>query len=174
MELYTWGFMLWERNALRFCWVRQTLKETKSCEFNKYLKTLISVGVTPSWMKTMLFLRMKFNWRQWFLSALVASEVGADQLVILTNVDAIYDRPPTQEGAVRFSVMEKSVLFFEKAEKIWTSSMGRGGISPNFARPNLLNPVEYPLGGAWNVGQYFIRCRQQQSVGTFVPAVRRK
>ena len=39
------------------------------------------------------------------LSALIAAKVDADLLVLLTDVDGLYDRPPSEEGAKRIPVI---------------------------------------------------------------------
>lgn len=57
------------------------------------------------------------------LSALVASGLDADVLVLFTDVDAVYDRPPAEEGAVRISRWEG-----EPVRLGANSSLGRGGM----------------------------------------------
>lgn len=42
------------------------------------------------------------------LSALIAAKVDAELLMLLTDVDGLYDRPPSEEGARRISVIEQS------------------------------------------------------------------
>lgn len=178
MELYTWGFHAVGKECAQVLLSATDFKKKRSrVNLTNTLKTLISWGVTPILNENDAVStdEIQFGDND-FLSALVASEVGADQLVILTNVDAIYDRPPTQEGAVRFSVMEKiSPSFLKKAEKFESSSMGRGGIlsklrAAKFAQSRGI-PTWVVPGMSANI---LSEVRQQQSVGTFVPAVRRK
>ncbi|HEY9686919.1 MAG TPA: glutamate 5-kinase [Coleofasciculaceae cyanobacterium] len=63
------------------------------------------------------------------LSALVASKLEADLLVILTNVDGIYtDNPETNPQAERIPIIER----FEDLQQVETngrSTLGRGGMS---------------------------------------------
>ena len=58
------------------------------------------------------------------LSALVASYLSADLLVLLTNVDGVYTRPPTEPGAQRIQHWTEQVDFVEGA----ASTLGRGGM----------------------------------------------
>jgi glutamate 5-kinase len=63
------------------------------------------------------------------LSALVASKLDADLLVILTNVDGIYtDNPFTNPDAQRISRIE-SFQDFQKIDASGQSLLGRGGMS---------------------------------------------
>jgi glutamate 5-kinase len=63
------------------------------------------------------------------LSALVASKLDADLLVILTNVDGIYtDNPFTNPNAQRISRIE-SFQDFQKIDASGQSLLGRGGMS---------------------------------------------
>ncbi|WP_373531316.1 glutamate 5-kinase [Vampirovibrio sp.] len=63
------------------------------------------------------------------LSALVASKLDADLLVILTNVDGIYtDNPFTNPNAQRISRIE-NFQDFQKIEASGQSLLGRGGMS---------------------------------------------
>jgi len=57
------------------------------------------------------------------LAALVASHVDADALVLLSDVDAVYDRPPTEPGALRLST------WAQQSVQIGAPSRGgRGGM----------------------------------------------
>ncbi|MCB9679933.1 MAG: glutamate 5-kinase [Alphaproteobacteria bacterium] len=57
------------------------------------------------------------------LSALVASGLAADLLVLLTDVDGVYDRPPTEPGAARVSTWQGAPVRLGSG-----SSLGRGGM----------------------------------------------
>lgn len=63
------------------------------------------------------------------LSALVASGLDADALVLLSDVDGVYDRPPKEPGAIRISV------FGEDSDvRLGSSSaLGRGGMGAKIA-----------------------------------------
>lgn len=58
------------------------------------------------------------------LSALVASYMAADLLVLLTNVDGVYSRPPGEPGARRIALWDEATTFEEGA----ASTLGRGGM----------------------------------------------
>ena len=58
------------------------------------------------------------------LSALVASYLSADLLVLLTNVDGVYSRPPSEPGARRIAQWSEQADFVEGA----ASQLGRGGM----------------------------------------------
>jgi delta-1-pyrroline-5-carboxylate synthetase len=59
------------------------------------------------------------------LAAMVAIEMSAQLLILLTDVDGVYDRPPTEKGAKRIDIFS-SETYFQAGEK---SLRGRGGMS---------------------------------------------
>ncbi len=59
------------------------------------------------------------------LGALVAGNLGADLLVLLTDVDAVYTAPPSRPDAERIAVMSRSVDF----EAGSAGTRGTGGIA---------------------------------------------
>ncbi|KAJ0411946.1 hypothetical protein ATCC90586_009903 [Pythium insidiosum] len=59
------------------------------------------------------------------LAALVGGEIEADLLMLLTDVEGLYSKPPTQPGAKIISVFNFDGSDFEIGEK---SSVGRGGM----------------------------------------------
>lgn len=64
------------------------------------------------------------------LSAMVACELKADRLVILTNVDGLYDRDPSKPNAQRIPFLSKiSTGLIQKTKSSKKSLSGRGGIS---------------------------------------------
>lgn len=58
------------------------------------------------------------------LSALVATYLQADALVLLSDIDAVYDRPPTTPGATAIATWQEATTFEEGA----ASRLGRGGM----------------------------------------------
>ncbi|MGR2751718.1 glutamate 5-kinase [Agromyces arachidis] len=58
------------------------------------------------------------------LAALVAELVGADALVLLSDVDALYTRPPHLDGAERIS----DVAFGDELAGVEIGSVGRAGV----------------------------------------------
>lgn len=62
------------------------------------------------------------------LAGLVASMLGADALVILTNVDGIYDRPPKEPGATVIPLIDAARTDFSTFVSAEKSNFGRGGM----------------------------------------------
>jgi glutamate 5-kinase len=63
------------------------------------------------------------------LSALVASKVGADVLLLLTDVDGLYDRDPRQPGAARLDVVPRVTReVMSLAGGVLDGGPGRGGM----------------------------------------------
>jgi glutamate 5-kinase len=58
------------------------------------------------------------------LSALVAAGVQADAVAMMTDVDAVFDKPPTEAGAKRIAVFDK-----QEVEIGALSAGGRGGMA---------------------------------------------
>lgn len=59
------------------------------------------------------------------LASLVAGEIGADLLLLLTDVEGLYNKPPTQPGAKIIPVFHLESANFEIGA---VSSVGRGGM----------------------------------------------
>ena len=70
------------------------------------LETLLQWGVVPiiNENDTVAIDELKFGDNDQ-LSALIAGKIGADLLVLLTDVDGLYDRPPGEPGANRIPVV---------------------------------------------------------------------
>jgi glutamate 5-kinase len=62
------------------------------------------------------------------LAGLVASMLGADALIILTNVDGIYDRPPKEPGATIIPLIDAAHTDFSAFVSAEKSNFGRGGM----------------------------------------------
>lgn len=62
------------------------------------------------------------------LAGLVASMLGADALIILTNVDGIYDRSPKEPGASLIPVIDSTRTDFSRFVSAEKSNFGRGGM----------------------------------------------
>ncbi len=67
------------------------------------------------------------------LSALVAAYLGADALVLLSDVDGVYTRPPAEPGAARVPVFSADTRIVEGLG----SAMGRGGMGSKIAAARL-------------------------------------
>ena len=62
------------------------------------------------------------------LAGLIASMLGADALIILTNVDGIYDRPPKEPGATVIPLIDSARTDFSSFISAEKSNFGRGGM----------------------------------------------
>ena len=99
--------------------------------FKKTLKQLIEWGVTPILNENDAVateeIQFGDNDR---LSAIVAKTIKADQLVILTDVDGLYERDPTKDPSARLiervDRVDSSIL--KKANGRSSSGRGRGGM----------------------------------------------
>ena len=59
------------------------------------------------------------------LAALVAGEISADLLILLTDVDGLYNKPPSEPGARIISIFRPKANDFQIGDK---SNVGRGGM----------------------------------------------
>jgi delta-1-pyrroline-5-carboxylate synthetase len=74
------------------------------------------------------------------LAAMLAAEIQADLLVLMSDVDGIYTKPPSQEGArliCTYTPDMKDVVKFGKKSRVGTGGMDSKVkvISINFIRP---------------------------------------
>ncbi|MEG0751391.1 MAG: glutamate 5-kinase [Oscillospiraceae bacterium] len=67
------------------------------------------------------------------LSASVAKLIGADMLVILTDIDGLYDRDPSHPGAVLVSRVDEITTEIERIAGGSRSSLGTGGMATKIA-----------------------------------------
>jgi glutamate 5-kinase len=64
------------------------------------------------------------------LSAMVACELKADRLIILTNVEGLFDRHPSEDGAQLISFLPKiDRTIIKKTSSAKKSDAGRGGMA---------------------------------------------
>jgi len=101
------------------------------------------------------------------LAALVAHLVHADALVLLSDVDALYDRPPTRPGAARITVVHgPDDLNGVRAGRGGRSGLGTGGMATKVEAagiatiagiPTLLTSAEQAAAGlaGRDVGTWF-------------------
>jgi glutamate 5-kinase len=105
------------------------------------------------------------------LAALVAEVMGADVLILLSDVDALYTAPPTTPGATRIDqVAFGDDLSWVELEVSAVNSVGTGGAITKVSAARLANQAKIPvlLAGTEHVGNAL----QGQLVGTwFHPAV---
>lgn len=67
------------------------------------------------------------------LSASVAKLINADALVMLTDIDGLYDRDPSEDGARLIEVVDKITPEIERAAGGARSSVGTGGMATKIA-----------------------------------------
>jgi len=97
------------------------------------LLTLLRLGVVPivNENDTVATEEIRFGDND-NLSATVVNLVGADLLVILTDVDGLYDRPPSESGSEPpklYDVVESIGAEIERAAQGSVSAFGRGGMT---------------------------------------------
>lgn len=100
------------------------------------------------------------------LAALVAAGMGADLLVLLTDVDGVYDRPPSEAGARRIPVLGD-----ESVEIGAASPQGRGGMGSKLASARVAaqSGVQVVVA-AGKMPEVLLRVVAGEDVGTWVPA----
>jgi len=100
------------------------------------------------------------------LAALVASHVDADALVLLSDVDAVYDRPPDEPGAQRIATWRDQAVQIGAA-----SRRGRGGMKAKIEAAALAAQagVHCVISSGHAAGQ-LERIAAGDDVGTWFPA----
>ena len=99
------------------------------------------------------------------LAALVARQLGADLLLILTDVDAVYNRPPTEAGAERIRTLDAgraSALTFGER-----SARGRGGMESKIKAA--LRAVQRPKTSSLSSAEPSLNTAPQSAVITHDP-----
>lgn len=100
------------------------------------------------------------------LAALVADVIGADALVLLSDVDALYTAPPGRPGATRIDhVAYGDDLSWVELEVSAVNSVGTGGAITKVSAARLANQVGIPvlLTSTDNVG----KALQGETLGTW-------
>jgi len=105
------------------------------------------------------------------LSAILAAGADADALALLTDVDAVYDKPPDEAGAQRIKVYTPD-LAVQIGEK---STMGRGGMAAKIsaARVAASGGVHTVVASGFDLSN-IDRVFKGADVGTLFPASERK
>lgn len=106
------------------------------------------------------------------LAGLVASMIGADALIILSNIDGIFDRPLEEEGA-------QLVQTFHPAKDMnririgHKSSFGRGGMQAKLETARLLSAqgITTHIANA-TAPEVLLRIQRGEAVGTVIPPAR--
>lgn len=107
------------------------------------------------------------------LAGLVASMIGADAVIILSNIDGIYDRPLEEKGARMLATINPG-KDMAKIRIGRTSSHGRGGMQSKLATARLLSTQ-----GIWthvanaSIPDVLLKIQSGEHVGTVVLPMRR-
>ena len=132
IEIYRRRFARHGRRVAQILVTRTDLEERERFLNARHtLVTLLRLGVVPvvNENDTVATEEIRFGDND-NLSATVVNLVGADLLVILTDVDGLYDRPPgDREPATLFDVVESIGPEIERAAQGSTSAFGRGGMT---------------------------------------------
>jgi glutamate 5-kinase len=134
IEIYRRRFARHERRVAQILVTRTGLEERERFLNARHtLLTLLRLGVVPivNENDTVATEEIRFGDND-NLSATVVNLVGADLLVILTDVDGLYDRPPSEAGAAPprlYDVVESIGAEIERAAQGSLSAFGRGGMT---------------------------------------------
>ena len=134
VEIYRRRFARHGRRVAQILVTRTGLEERERfLNARRTLSTLLGLGVVPivNENDTVATEEIRFGDND-NLSATVVNLVGADLLVILTDVDGLYDRPPSETGAEParvFDVVESIGAEVERAAQGSASAFGRGGMT---------------------------------------------
>ncbi len=101
------------------------------------------------------------------LAAKVAQMIGAEHLFILTCIDGVYDRDPSEEGAIFVESIEDVSSYMEAASG--TSSLGTGGMLTKLQAANMAQnagcttiisrgTMERPVTGVLNGERKHTKC----------------
>jgi glutamate 5-kinase len=134
IEIYRRRFARHERRVAQILLTRTGLEERERFLNARHtLLQLLRLGVVPivNENDTVATEEIRFGDND-NLSATVVNLVGADLLVILTDVDGLYDRPPSEAGAAPprlYDVVESIGAEIERAAQGSLSAFGRGGMT---------------------------------------------
>ncbi len=102
------------------------------------------------------------------LAALVAQLLGADALVLLTDVDALYTAPPREPGARRIGLVEDVARLTDVNIGSVGSKVGTGGMVTKLSAAQLASTTG--TAALMTSAEQFAAAVDGQDVGTFFPA----
>jgi glutamate 5-kinase len=102
------------------------------------------------------------------LAALVAQLLGADALILLTDVDALYTAPPGEPGAERIGLVEDVARLAGVSIGEVGSSVGTGGMVTKLSAAQLASTTG--TAALMTSAEQFAAALAGQDVGTFFPA----
>lgn len=108
------------------------------------------------------------------LAMMVSAMLNTDRLLILTNVDGVFDRPPHDSEATRVAEISDIEQFLSQRRITGRSLSGKGGMKSKLLCAETLASLGIPMSiGNGLVEQPIIRLLRGKS-GTFFPAAERK
>lgn len=108
------------------------------------------------------------------LAMMVSAMLNADQLITLTNVDGVFDRPPHDSEATRLTEISDVEQFLSEREVTGRSLSGKGGMKSKLLCAGTLTSLGIPMSiGSGLVKRPIARLLRSES-GTFFPAATHK
>jgi glutamate 5-kinase len=109
------------------------------------------------------------------LSALIACKMGADLLVVLTDVDGLYDRPPSQPGAQRISYLPQGVETEYQLGEEPGSTFSLGGMQSKLEAVRVVSQSGIPAHiGSGRTENVLLRTLAGEDIGTWIEPRDRK
>ena len=109
------------------------------------------------------------------LAYMVAAMVGADHLIILTNVDGVYNSNPHQKDAKVIPIIEDVVQYLSLVDD--SQSTGKGGMRSKLLSADLITSLGIPMyiaNGLRDGVLYTLVSGNTAGIGTFFPSQYRK
>lgn len=108
------------------------------------------------------------------LAMMVSAMLNADRLLILTNVDGVFDRPPHDSEATRVTEISDVEQFLSQCRVTGRSLSGKGGMRSKLLCAGTLMSLGIPMSiGSGLVKRPIVRLLRGES-GTFFPSAERK
>lgn len=108
------------------------------------------------------------------LAMMVSAMLNVDRLLILTNVDGVFDRPPHDSEATRVAEISDIEQFLNQCRITGRSLSGKGGMKSKLLCAGALTSLGIPMSiGSGLVKRPIARLLRGES-GTFFPAAERK
>jgi glutamate 5-kinase len=130
IDLYQERFQKYNHNVAQVLLTRDALDDRQRyLNIRNTLETLLNWGIIPiiNENDTVAVEELKFGDNDQ-LSAMIAVKMQADLLVILSDVDGLYDRSPSDEQAERISVVDDIDAAMGNVSELKNSSFSLGGM----------------------------------------------
>lgn len=107
------------------------------------------------------------------LACMVTAMTVADKLIILTNVDGVYDGPPSDPNSQIAHFIDNINNFLSKVDK--NATTGKGGMASKLMSADMITSLGIPMHIANGFTKSVIsRILSEENIGTFIPAKNRK